>query len=56
MPQLPITFEQCQQLLNLLRSKCPDDASSAQITTTDNQDHLFSEMAGNSLCFQSSTS
>jgi hypothetical protein len=39
----------------LLRSKCPDDASSAQITTTDNQDHLFSKMAGNSLCFQSST-
>jgi transposase InsO family protein len=56
MPQLPITSEQCQQLLSLLRSKCPDDASSAQITTTDNQDHLFSEMAGNSLCFQSSTS
>jgi hypothetical protein len=42
MPSLPISSEQCQQLLALLRSKCPNDASlSAPVTTDDNQDHLL---------------
>jgi len=57
-PSLPITSEQCQQLLALIKSKCPDDASgSGPVTAFDNQYHLFSEMAGNShhsFCFQSS--
>jgi hypothetical protein len=55
MPQLLITSEQWQQLLTLLRSKCPDDASAhASAATTENQEHLLGEMAGNtrhSLCF-----
>jgi len=63
LPQLPLSSEQCQQLLTLLRSKCSDDASSSvnipASAPTDNQDHLFSEMAGkshHSICFQSSLS
>jgi hypothetical protein len=56
MPSLPISSEQCQQLLALLRSKCPNDASlSAPVTTDDNQDHLFGDMVGNihpSFCLQ----
>jgi hypothetical protein len=67
MPQLPITSKQCQQLLTLLRSKCPDDISIypsahasviTSVTPTENQDHLFTEMAGNahhSFCLQFST-
>ena len=58
MPQLSIlTSKQCQQILNLLRTKAVDDVSCAQTVSNDNQDHLFSEMAGynsHSSCFQSS--
>jgi hypothetical protein len=46
-PQLPLTSEQCQQLLTMLRSKCPADLSPANSVIPDNQDHLLSEMAGN---------
>jgi hypothetical protein len=67
MPQLLITSEQCQQMLTLLRSKCPNDIfvhpfahafAVTSVALTENQDHLLSEMAGNahhSLCLQSST-
>jgi hypothetical protein len=67
MPQLPITSEQCQELLTLLRSKCPTDTSVhpsahasavTSVVPTENQDHLLTEMAGNahhSLCLQNST-
>jgi hypothetical protein len=45
-PQLPITSDQCQQLLALLRAKVADDIS-VPPAPNDNQDHLFSEMTGN---------
>jgi hypothetical protein len=52
LPELPLSSAQCQQLLTLLRSKCSDDASSSvnipASAPTDNQDHLFSNMAGKS--------
>jgi hypothetical protein len=49
-PQLPITSDQCQQLLALLRAKVADDIL-VPPAPNDNQDHLFSEMTGNPFCF-----
>ncbi|KAF8408467.1 hypothetical protein HHK36_007621 [Tetracentron sinense] len=45
-PQLPITYEQCQQLMNMFKPSSPEIMSSAnQVSSTSSQDHLISNMA-----------
>lgn len=46
-PQLPITLEQCNQLLALLKQNHPEEVLFDNVTFT-NPDHLFADMAGNS--------
>jgi hypothetical protein len=56
LPQVPFTTEQYQQLLSLLRTKTADEGSFVPPASIDNQDHLFSKMAGDnssSYCFSS---
>jgi hypothetical protein len=46
-PQLPITAEQCQKLLEFLQTN-PHQASANQVgSLPTNQDHIFSKMSGN---------
>ncbi|KAF8411394.1 hypothetical protein HHK36_003943 [Tetracentron sinense] len=51
-PQLPITYEQCQQLMNMFKPPSPEMMSSAhQVSSTSSQDHLISNMADHESSF-----